>query len=183
MSLNLKDPTLVRAHQVRAYPSSSARSANWQSSQISSHKGGDQWKGKTERYLMSVVPAVCAILAWAEKEEDPITQGRYELAVGAGLTTYDRAGYPTDHSYALNSAIWGFLSNCLSGEAKTIFKKADALQGVEAWRRISRFIDHGREIRPRRFGHLPDCRPCHGVRVRPILHSFTGNSYTCVNAA
>ena len=115
--------------------------------QFSSHKGGDQWKGKTERYLMSVVPAVHAIFSWAEKEENPITQERYELAVGDGLTTYDRDGLPTDHSYALNSAVWGFMSNCLSGEAQTIFKKADALQGVEAWRRISRLIDHGREIR------------------------------------
>ena len=31
--------------------------------QFSSHKGGDQWKGNTERYLMSVVPAVHAIFA------------------------------------------------------------------------------------------------------------------------
>ena len=78
---------------------------------------------------MSVVPAACAILAWAEKEEDPITQEQCEMAVGTGFTSYDGDGYPTDHSYALNSAIWGFLSNCLSGEAQTFFKKADALQG------------------------------------------------------
>ena len=66
---------------------------------------------------MSVVPAVHAIFAWAEKEENPITQERYEQAVGDGLKTYDREGYPTDHSYALDSAIWGFLSNCISGRA------------------------------------------------------------------
>ena len=115
--------------------------------QFSSHKGSDQWKGKTERYMMSVVPAVHAIFAWAEKQESPITQTRYEEPVGYGLCTYDRDGVETDHSYTLNSLIWGFLSNCVSGEAQTIFKNADPLMGVEAWRRLSRFIDHGREIR------------------------------------
>ena len=78
--------------------------------QFSSHKGGDQWKGKTESYLMSVVPAVHAIFAWAEKQEVSITQARYEEAIGRGLTTYDREGFGTDHSFAINSAIWGFLS-------------------------------------------------------------------------
>ena len=53
--------------------------------QFSSHKGSDQWKGKTERYMMSVVPAVHAIFAWAEKQEGPISQERYEEAVGKGL--------------------------------------------------------------------------------------------------
>ena len=52
-----------------------------------------------------------------------------------------------DRSYLLNSDILGFLSNCISGEAQTIFKKTGTLMGVEAWRRISRFIDHGREVR------------------------------------
>lgn len=115
--------------------------------QFSTHKGGEQWKGKTERYLMSVVPAVYAIFTWPEKQELPITQEKYEGTVGLGLSTWDRDGNETDHWYALNSAIWGFLSNCVSGKAQTIFKKADTLMGVEAWRRISRFIDHGREIR------------------------------------
>ena len=115
--------------------------------QFNSHKGGDQWKGKTERYLMSVVPAAYAIFTWAEKQEVPITQEKYEEAVGLGLTTWDRDSTEKDHLYALNNAIWGFLSNCVAGEAQTIFKKAGTLMGVEAWRRISRFIDHGREIR------------------------------------
>ena len=82
--------------------------------QFSSHKGSDQWKGKTERYMMSVVPAVHAIFAWAEKQEGPISQERYEEAVGQGLCTYDRDGTETDHSYTLNSVIWGFLSNCVT---------------------------------------------------------------------
>jgi len=41
----------------------------------------------------------------------------------------------------------GFLSNALSGEAETILKQAGVLKGVEAWRRVVRYIDHGRGIR------------------------------------
>jgi hypothetical protein len=112
-----------------------------------SSKGGDQWKGKTERYLMSMVPAAHAILEWAERQTEPISQKLYEQAVGEGLTTWDRDGNAVDHAPTLNSAIWGFLSNCLSGEAQTMFKKSDKMMGVDAWRRLVRFIDHGRDIR------------------------------------
>jgi len=86
-----------------------------------SSKGGDQWKGKTERYLMSVVPAVHPLLEWAERQSEPISELLYAQAVGEGLTTWDREGTPTDHASTLNSAFWGFLSNCLSGEAQTFF--------------------------------------------------------------
>ena len=65
-------------------------------SQLSTRKGGDQWKGKTERYLISVVPAVHAIFQWAGREADVITQDRYEQAVGDGLCTWDRDGVKTD---------------------------------------------------------------------------------------
>ena len=74
-------------------------------SQFSSHNGGDQWEGTTERYLISVVPAVRAIFQWAERQAEPITQARYDEAVGLGLTTWDRGRNETDHSYALKGAI------------------------------------------------------------------------------
>ena len=48
---------------------------------------------------------------------------------------------------SLNGQIWGFLSNCVAAEADTIFKGADDLQGIEAWRRIIRYIDHGKSIK------------------------------------
>ena len=43
---------------------------------------GDLWKGKTERYFFSRVPAAYELLSWAEKEEGPITDERLEEAVG-----------------------------------------------------------------------------------------------------
>ena len=47
----------------------------------------------------------------------------------------------------LDSAIWGFLSNCLSGDALVIFQQAADLAGFDAWRRLMRLIDSGRAIR------------------------------------
>ena len=43
--------------------------------------------------------------------------------------------------------MWGFLSNCVSAEADTIFRGAEDLRGIDAWRRLVRQVDHGRGIR------------------------------------
>ena len=108
--------------------------------QFDGQKGGDRWKGKLERYFISKVPALKAILKWAEKEDmDVVTEDLLEGAVGHAIKL--------EHREVMNSEIWGFLSNCVSGEAETIFKRADSLNGLDAWRRIIRHIDHGRSIR------------------------------------
>ena len=96
---------------------------------------------------MSVVPAVYPLLEWAERQTEPIGQALCERVVGDGLTSWDRDGNPSEHSSTLNIAMLGFISNCVSGEAQTFFKKADTMNGFDAWRRLIRFIDHGRGIR------------------------------------
>ena len=103
-------------------------------------KGGDRWKGKLERYFMSKCPALRAILEWAERTDtEVVTEEMLEEAVGAAMDAEQRE--------TLNSALWGFISNCVSGEAETMFKRARPLNGVDAWRRLVRYIDHGRTIR------------------------------------
>ena len=103
-------------------------------------KGGDRWKGKVERYFISKVPAMKAILEWAERlEKDVVTDSDLRKAVGGAM---DQEQLET-----LNAAIWGFMSNCVSGEAETMFKRAESLKGIDAWRKVVRFIDHGRSIR------------------------------------
>ena len=47
----------------------------------------------------------------------------------------------------INSSILGFLSNCVSGDAENVFEAADQNCGIDAWRRLVRQIDHGRNIR------------------------------------
>ena len=112
-----------------------------------SAKGGDQWKGKAERYMISTVPAVHGLFHWAGRQTEPITPERLAAVIGLRLTTWDRDNNETNHTQALDGAVRGFLSSCVSGEAQTIFKQAEILSGIDAWRRLARYIDHGREIR------------------------------------
>ena len=103
-------------------------------------KGGLSWKGKTERHFIARCPILKGILEWAEQEElETISPQRFQEAVGGALTR--------EQVHLVNAAIWGFLSGSVSGPAEEIFKRADTLNGLDAWRRMTRYIDHGREIR------------------------------------
>ena len=53
--------------------------------QFNSHKGGDQWKGKTERYLISVVPAVHAIFQWPRGKLSPSPRKDTRRQLDSGL--------------------------------------------------------------------------------------------------
>ena len=129
---------------------------------LDGRKNGHQWKSKTERYFISKVPALSQLLRWAEREETAITPARLREAAGRGLCTVDRDG-PHDHTDALNSAVWGFLSNCIAGEAEVMFKQAEQCNGIDAWRRVVRFIDNGRAI------HLEQLRnEIRTIRAFPI---------------
>ena len=110
-------------------------------------KQGYAWKTKAVNYMISKVPAMKQILHWAEREENAITPERLQHAIGTGLCVYDRDGNATDHTKSLDSAVWGFLSNCTSAEAEVMFKQAEVCEGIDAWRRIIRLLDNGRSIR------------------------------------
>ena len=104
-------------------------------------KGGDSWKSRVRRHLLASVPAISEIFFWAERlpEEIAVTPTLLRQAIGMSMT--DR------QIETLEAAIWGFLSLALTGEAETIFKRSPELWGVESWRQIVRFIEHGRSIR------------------------------------
>ena len=103
-------------------------------------KGGIQWKGKVERHFISRAPILKELLEWAEKEDmEEISEARFLMAVGNRLTAEQVA--------MTNAAIWGFLSTGISGPAEATFKRAATLNGLDAWRRMARYIDHGRGIR------------------------------------
>ena len=134
---------------------------------FSGSKGGDAWKGKVERYLISKVPALDRIFEWAERCTGVIDDGLFSQAVGGQLYV-DKFG---DQTSTLNSGLWGLLSCCLSGEAETLFKQAKRLNGIDAWRRVVRFIDHGRSIRLEtlrnevRMIHTKSIRNLEGVTI------------------
>ncbi len=97
-------------------------------------------EGEGREILYLSAPILKEILEWAEKEDmDEITEDKFRQAVGGRLTR--------DQVSMVNAALWGFLSNGISGPAEAAFKRASTLNGLDAWRRMARYIDHGRGIR------------------------------------
>ena len=83
---------------------------------------------------------IAEFMEWAEEQDnEEITVEKFQLAAGHRLSEEQIA--------FVNAAIWGFLSGVLSGSAETLFKRAEVLNGLDAWRRMVRHIDHGRHIR------------------------------------
>ena len=104
-------------------------------------KDGMKWKLAVERYLISCAPVLLEIFKWAETmpTEPGLNIETFKRAVGAKMTDAQ--------VHDLNSQLWGFISNLISGSAETIFRRAPQLNGLDAWRRLVRHIDHGRELR------------------------------------
>ena len=124
-------------------------------------KNGDQWKVKVERYFIGRAPILKEILEFAEREDmDEVTFERFREAAGHALTE--------EQMQTVNAGIWGFLAACLTGSAEALFERAEMLNGLDAWRRVVRHIDHGREI------HLETLRrEMKTIHNRPIrdIHS------------
>ena len=119
-------------------------------------KGGVAWKGKLGRYFTTKVRALVDTLKWTEKHDKAIV-------------TEDASTVVVNHFIerpkqdAINAAIRGFLSGCLSGTADTHFKKADDCNGLDAWRRVVRVIDNGP---PQKLEELRDV--VRDIHRRPI---------------
>ena len=72
-------------------------------------------------------------------EDFLLTPALLNAAVGNTLSAHQQLN--------LNSAIYSFLAIAVSGEANIIFRGAEEMNGFDAWRRIVRYIEHGRPIR------------------------------------
>ena len=89
---------------------------------------------------MSKSPVLREFLEWAESQDNTaISEAKMVEAVSARLTE--------EHALSVNAQIWGFLSVCLRGTVDLMFKRADWNNGIDAWRRMVRHVDHGRSIR------------------------------------
>ena len=106
----------------------------------SSNENGEKWRIQTHGYLVSRCPALMAILDWAQKSEQPVTQQSLDQQALI-------RGWPTNLDYCkLNGAVWGFLVLCLKDKAKARFGQARMLNGLEAWRLVVIDIHRGRDI-------------------------------------
>ena len=103
-------------------------------------KNGPAWKSRIQSYMWSKIPALLEILKWAEKHDKAVvTEDAFNHVVIHFMDELKQQ--------AFNAAIWGFLSACLTGSAETIFKSAEDLNGLDAWRRVVRIIDCGLPLR------------------------------------
>ena len=104
-------------------------------------KDGAKWKSTIERFFITKVPVAMEILKWAEAHNlEAIGEPKFVAAACPHLNE--------EQCQTFNREIWGFLSGCLSGQAETHFKRADMLNGLDAWRRVVRII---KDTLPMRF--------------------------------
>ena len=90
--------------------------------------------------MWSKILALLEILKWAEKHDKTVvTEDAFNDVVTHFMEPFKQQ--------ALNASIWGFLSSCLTGSAETIFRSAEDLNGLDAWRRVVRIIDSGLLLR------------------------------------
>ena len=103
-------------------------------------KGGAAWKLRVSQHMIGRVPAMIEILKWSEKhDQTKVADESFESATFAFLDDRQRG--------ELQSQLWSFLAGCLQGSAMTQFKRADQLNGLDAWRRAVRMMDSGIDIR------------------------------------
>ena len=119
-------------------------------------KNGASWKSKVERYFITKVPVALELLKWAEAHNlDTISEAKFVQAAHPNLTE--------EQCQVFNREIWGFLSGCLSGQAEVHFKRANMLNGLDAWRRVIRVIE---DTLPMKFDQLR--RAVQMIHVKPI---------------
>ena len=111
--------------------------------QFNGQRNGLSWVRKVENHFISRAPVLLALLLWAEECEDSIDVTRVMKVAGHKLTE--------EQIRNVNASMWGFLSACVSGPAETIFKRAKTLQGIDAWRVLTRYVNHGKRIRLNRL--------------------------------
>ncbi len=98
------------------------------------------WKGKVGRHCMSRASVMMSILKWAEEQGlNKISEAHFAQAVGAKLAE--------EQQMIMNGQLWGFLAAAVQGAADSIFKGADIMQGLDAWRLLTRYIYQGNDIR------------------------------------
>ena len=138
LPLDLRDGLGSIAHKDR--PIFDMKMALQEEYKFNGVKDGNKWKERIEGYFISCAPVLMSILAWVERQDNEvITVDWVQAAVGPKMT----------HEQVLNSdaQLWGFLRAVVSGSAETMFRRATRLHGYDAWRRLIRHVDQGREIR------------------------------------
>ena len=138
LPLVLLDPLGSIAHTNR--PIFDIKMASQEEYRYNGVKDGIKWKERIEGYFISCAPVLMKILEWVERQDNStITVDWIQTAVGTVMVK--------EQIRSTDAQIWGFLRAVVSGSAETMFRRADRLHGFDAWRRLVRDVDQGREIR------------------------------------
>ena len=112
---------------------------------------GEKWRRTTRGYWIAKFPAVKSLLDWAERQESKEIDA-------SSLTAAKLSGEFVDldegNATRLSQCVWGFLNNCVTGEARAIFDGADVLNGLDGWRRIVQDIQKNRWVRREQLRNL-----------------------------
>ena len=79
-------------------------------------RGGPDWKSKMETFLVYKCPMMLEVLGWAERHGDTkVTMDNFNMAVQHSALDEPRQEF-------LQSQLWGFRGQVLSGSALVFFK-------------------------------------------------------------
>jgi len=147
--------------------------------QYDGKSGGEQWRRKVRAYLMAKCPTIGAMLSWAESkgfDSIPFEEIQHQEQRFSGVQEY---GFSV---YFVNCALWGFLGQATTGEALDAHELVDELNGLEAWRAISRIIDQGQpqreELLRQQLKHLPSIRGLEGIAAGATKYEKLVRKYT-----
>ena len=100
---------------------------------------GPSWRSITRNYVISKASDAEAILDLVEAHEDvPALWTAVSAAVGA---------IRPERVQKISQELWGHLNLCLSGLARETFENVAAQEGLEAWRRLMKFVRRRGEVR------------------------------------
>ena len=105
----------------------------------------EKWAKIIKGYWISKCHILDPVLKWVEEKDDKeITLQMITLAASSGEWMVDLTGIDLS---TVSHAIWGFLNNCLKGEARETFDAAAILDGFNAWRLIMHDVRKSRWVR------------------------------------
>ena len=100
-------------------------------------ESGPRWKTKVRAYFIAKCSSIKWFLDWAEsKDFAAVTMEELKSVSASAMTGHE--------AVLMSQQVWGFLSQCLTGNAFEYFRGADELNGFDAWRRLILIIEEGR---------------------------------------
>ncbi len=119
---------------------------------------GHEFLEWTKNYLIGQAPDIQMLLKWAQNH-DPLPDDlkEFEKLVTEEAMTMADVGAPDP--MVLSGHLWSYLNSALVSKAKTIFSNVPERHGLEAWRRIYKWMHSGSAVQRRAIKRTLDNLP------------------------